>query len=403
MPLSYSSGYSSVRPTEIQQQQADPFAAALQAVQERKQAQQERQQKLVQSREQFAKDDYYGMHADVLRQAAKQLTEREDDFARDDVSMQKYIEAWQNLSDMADMFKTYKANTYGSPEDDPSAATFLAAEKRSRGVDPFAADGFEATVGYNEMMSQLNDLNNKTRTVSLGDNLEILIDNKPLIETDFETSNNPFDPKLNVADISGARAFEGIWDRRDATPEAIKANMELHLSNGDNMIKAVNHYIRLVKEDNPKYNLNVEDVLNNPEERAKAVEQYIQEAQDYYETQAKEKKPDAAAERKAEMKKQFLENIDSSTRSVPVKSDPDSEDPGESVEVESIVNLGGDTFVYVSVEDNEIYVYYGSEKVAYPIGEGLIGDATHRAKVARELGKYGLSIKELYRKMTGDS
>ena len=71
MPLSYSSGYSSVRPTEIQQQQADPFASALQAVQERKKAQQERQQKLVQSREQFAKDDYYGMHADILRQASE--------------------------------------------------------------------------------------------------------------------------------------------------------------------------------------------------------------------------------------------------------------------------------------------------------------------------------------------
>ena len=402
MPLSYSSGYSSVRPTEIQQQQADPFATALQAVQERKKAQQERQQKLVQSREQFAKDDYYGMHADILRQASQQLIDREDDFARDDVSMQKYAEAWQNLSDMADMFKTYKANTYGSPEDDPSAATFLAAEKRSMGVDPFAADGFEASVGYDDMMRQLDSLNQPSEKmgVSLDENLEILIDGKPLIDTDFGTSNNPFDPGLKAADISGAKAFKSVWNARELTPDGIDANMRIHLENSDNMIKAVTHYIRTRQKENPDFNPSLQEVLENPDQRNEVVEQYIQEAQEYYETQAKEKKPDTDAERRAEKRKQFLDNIISTISSVPVKSDPELEDPDTSVAINSIVNMGGGMFVYVAADDDEIYVYYESEKVSYPIGAGAEGYATHKSKVARELNKYGLSIGELYDEMT---
>ena len=398
MPLSYSSGYSSVRPAEIQQQQVNPFASALQAVQERKQAQQERQQKLVQSREQFAKDEYYGMHADVLKQAAQQLIDREDDFARDDVSMQKYTEAWQNLSEMADMFKTYKANTYGSPEDDPSAATFLAAEKRSMGIDPFAADGFEATVGYNEMMDKLSELNQGSMEVSLGDDLEILIGGKKLIETDFGTSNNPFDPKLNVANISGARAFEGVWNRNDMTSDAIDAKMRVHLENGDNMIKAVNHYIRSVREKTPSYNRNVGEVLNDPTEREQVIEQYIQEAQEYYETQAKEKKPDPAAEANARKKRDFLNTIDNGSEYVSVKTDPTLDEPDQTMMIDSIVSLGGNSFIFVG-DDGEIYLYNTTSTLAKPIGKRS-PDATSRSKATRELTKYGLTIESLYEEMT---
>ena len=395
MPLSYQSGYSSVKPANIQQPTADPFAKALEEVQVRKQQKEQRQQKLIASREQFAKDEYYGSHAGFLRDASQQLINREDDFARDDVSMQKYIEAWQNLGDLADMFKTFKTNTYGSVDDDPSDATFIAAEKRSRGVDPYAADGVEATVGFDKMTNQLDRLNTGEFSVELGDDLQLLINGKSLSETDFGTGNNPFDPVLNVADISGGAFFRSIYrPGREMTDRGIETEISTSLlNNKDSMIKAVNHYIRTAKKENPEYSLTAQDILNDESKRQEVVDQYIQEAKEYYNQIKPKQRTSEADKRLVEKKQEFISSI-KTNGSVRIVGEDDQETDNAAL---SYIGIGNGEIIYIDNDYNPYFVNNKGQETSL-----REGDARIIADVNNRLGRIGLSLDELLREMQNE-
>ena len=395
MPLSYTSGYSSVKPASIQQQDADPFAKALEEVQVRKQQREQRQQKLIASREQFAKDEYYGKHADFLRNASEELISKEDDFARDDVSMQKYIEAWQNLGDLADMFKTFKTNTYGSVDDDPSDATFIAAEKRSRGVDPYAADGLEATVDFNQMTNQLNELNNGLFDVKVGDDLQLLIDGEPLSQADFGTNANPFDPVLNVADISGGAFFRSIYrPGREMTDKGIEAEISTSLlNNKDSMIKAVNHYIRTAKKENPEYSSTAQDILNDESKRQEVVDQYIQEAKEYYNQIKPKQRTSEADKRLVEKKQEFISSI-KTNGSVRIVGEDDQETDNAAL---SYIGIGNGEIIYIDNDYNPYFVNNKGQETSL-----REGDARIIADVNNRLGRIGLSLDELLREMQNE-
>lgn len=400
MPLDYSSGYQSVKPLNIPQSVSDPFASALESINKKKEEATKRQQQLIASREAFSKDNYYGSHADLLIQASEQLMEREDDFAVDDASAQKYKQAWAQISELSDLFETFKETTYGSPSDEPGGNTFIAAEKRSAGVDPFYSEGYQATVGYNQMKEALGGLNSPMYEVSFDDDLNLLVNGQSLAEVDFGTSANPFDPVLTPADISGAAAFEGLWNgSKELTGEGIERKMMVHLEDPDNLSRAIRHYINSSKETNPSYNRSVEDVATDPDELQQAIDLYIKEAKDHYNALYTEKKKPSASEEADKKKRESLLSDKMSGSVSYIEGYNEAGDP-----IMSTSNAVG----MVSISLGTIYVGddYGmylidSKENRHDIGVGT-SNTTKRSLVQKALRSEagGMTLNQLYDKLS---
>lgn len=401
MPLNYSSGYQSVRPINISSESSDPFGAALESINKRKEETEKRQQQLVSSREELLNDNYYGAHADVLNQASRLLIENEDFFATDDESAQKYKQAWAQLSELSDLFETFKTTTYGSPDDDPSASTFIAAEKRSRGIDPFYSEGLESSVGFDQMQQTLQGLNQEgLYKVTFDDDYNILVNGERLNEFEFGTSQIPFDPAITVADVSGARAFEGLWNTREITNDGIEAKMRVYLRNSENLSRAIKHHIQQSKRENPNYNMKVEDVIADPNEMEVAISNYIQEAKDYYQdVYTESKKPSASDVSRERKKDNFLRGITSGGNVEYVDGEDAAGDPiYSSASAEGLVAISSGT-IYVDENDGGIYLIDNDGK-RRDIGTGA-SDAKIRAQVERALRSEsgGMTLNELYEEL----
>lgn len=278
----------------------------------------------------MSQTEVWGSDYETLKAKAQYLQDPAtlDKYMSTEEGMLEFERLVNEVNNEYDVRKDNYAKTHGSPDDDPTAATWEAELQRKMTPEEnyFGPDGFEQGTSGQQLQErydkkQASDIQEGSMTVRDGKfvyldaNGNEVVGSKPI-------DPNPFDPGLQVMDVSGGTFFrkmdDGKFQDEEQVAQFVRDNFE---ENEKYREQALRHYAEQTKIDG-----GVEAVLENMDHYAdKAKEMWIEEATDMFREKKAERDdtPTEGDKRRAQERREadnrrenFYNSITRTTRTV---------------------------------------------------------------------------------------
>lgn len=247
-------------------------------------------------------------------------------YAESDQGMAEYNKAIQELNAFIAEAQSYYTTNYGTADDAADASTWGGAAKRFNSKDnpwsdQFLKDEYDEAY-YSSVLQELD--NPSAHTFSVDENGQILIDGKS--HREFVRRENPFRASLVESGYETGYTYylkrQGKGRLHD-TEKQVREFMEDRFKNDDALERnAVRQYI-----DETGLELTVDEVLDIPDHREKAINNFIDDALRAW-TKPKGPEPTAQERMLGKAERERQRQIEAALQSVTLEGyDPESDDP----------------------------------------------------------------------------